>query len=82
MKIPKKPSKRRCRGRQQRHDKGFGEDKGRLERPTEAKQEKAGQTKPTGLFYLPGIDCGNAEQEEEAHGELESSDDCPCTCGD
>ncbi len=74
--------KRRCRGRQQRHDKGFGEDKGRLERPTEAKQEKAGQTKPTSLFHLPGVEPRNAEQEEEAHGRLQRGDDCPCAGGD
>ena len=43
--------------------------KGTCERKEEAKQEIAGQTQPTGLFHLPGVDPRNAEQAEEAHGE-------------
>ena len=70
------------RGRQQRQDKGCGEDKGRLERPTEAQQEKACQTKPPGLFHLPGVDPCPAQQEEEAHGVLQGGDDGPGAGGD
>ena len=44
------------RGCQQRQDKGCGEHKGRLERPTEAQQEIAYQTSPPGLFHLPGVE--------------------------
>ena len=32
---------------------------------TEAKQEIAGQTKPPGLFHLPGVEPRHAEQAEE-----------------
>ena len=48
----------------------------------EAKHEIAGQTKPTGLFQLPGVDPSNAEQTEETHGDAQVVDDCPSTGGD
>ena len=45
---------------------------------TEAKQEIAGQTKPPGLFHLPGVEPRHAEQAEEAHGGgFKDVDDCP-----
>ena len=72
----------RRRGRQHGKDIDFGEDKARLERPRETEQKIAGQTKPAGLFHLPGIETGNAEQEKEAHGQLQGGDDRPCAGGD
>ena len=64
--------------RQHRQNKGFGEDIGRLERPTKTKEEKADQTQPTGPVRLSGVEPRDTEQSKDWHGGLEGSDDDEC----
>jgi hypothetical protein len=69
--------KLRRRRRQSGQHKSFDEDESRLNAPRKPEHEVSHETKPTSLFHLPGIEPGDAEQDEEAHCELESGDDDP-----
>ncbi len=89
VKTPKKPSANVGASiansgvvRQQRQDKGLEEGKARHDHQPEAKQEKAGQTKPTGRFHLPGVEPRNAEQAEEGHADGQGVGDYPNVGGD
>ena len=42
-----------------------------------AKHEEAGQTQPTGLFHLPGVEPRQAEQPKEAQGSRKNVDVYP-----
>ena len=45
-------------------------------------QDEAGQAEPSGLFHLPGVKAGDADQEQQAHRGLQGGDDGPRAGGD